>query len=160
MLDPNLFLGRALAGLGALGLVAGVLALRFPDALRAGLKAFPRSRAPGWILAAVGTVWVAWVVSHAALGRFDVVKPFIPILAIVGYAAIVFFLDELLAPRMLGGVLLLLANPLLNGVRWADSAWRFAVILIAYAWVVRISWSRLPAGSNRLSARTGPIFYG
>ncbi|MGD9612136.1 MAG: hypothetical protein AB7V22_04455 [Kiritimatiellia bacterium] len=136
MLDPNLFLGRALVGLGALGLAAGVLVLRFPAALRAGLQAFPRSKAPGWILAAAGTAWVAWVISHAALGRFDVVKPFIPVLAVVGFAAIVYFLDELLAPRMLGGVLLLVANPLLNGVRWSESAWRFAVVLIAYAWVV------------------------
>ena len=31
---------------------------------------------------------------------------------------------------------MLLANPLLNGVRWADSPWRYAVILIAYAWVI------------------------
>ncbi|NCD22395.1 MAG: hypothetical protein EOL90_05575 [Spartobacteria bacterium] len=184
MLDPNLFLGRALAGLGALGLAAGVLALAFPDALRAGLKAFPRSKAPGWILAAIGTVWVAWVISHAALGRFDVVKPFIPILAVVAYAAIVFFLDELLAPRMLGGVLLLVANPLLNGVRWADSAWRYAVILIAYAWIVagcalmlhpwtfrqlsekfaasaravrRIGWGKLLGGAILLAAGLGHL---
>ena len=32
--------------------------------------------------------------------------------------------------------MLLVANPLLNGVRWADSPLRFAVVLIAYAWVV------------------------
>ena len=136
MPDPNLFLGKALLGLGALGLAAGLIALLAPERLRAGLQAFPRSKAPGWILGALGAFWVCWVISHAALGRFEVVKPFIPVLGVVAYAAIVFFLDELLAPRMLGGVLLLVANPLLNGVRWADSPWRFAVILIAYAWVI------------------------
>ena len=179
MLDPNLFLGRALVGLGALALAAALFALRFPKALRAGLQAFPRSKGPGWILTAAGTIWVAWVISHAALGRFDVVKPFIPILAVLGYAAIVYFLDELLAPRALGGLLLLVANPLLNGVRWSDSAWRFAVVLIAYAWVVAgcalmlhpwmfrrlsekfagsagtlraLSWSKLLAGAILLAA--------
>lgn len=136
MPDPNLFLGRALLGLGALGVAAGLLALRFPDALRAGLRAFPRSKWPGWILGAIGSFWVCWVVSHAALGRFEAVKPLIPVLGVAAYGAIVFFLDELLAPRMLGGLLMLLANPLLNGVRWADSAWRYAVVLIAYAWVI------------------------
>ena len=136
MPDPNLFLGKALLGLGALGVAAGVLALLVPERLRVGLQAFPRSKAPGWILMAIGSFWVCWVISHAALGRFEVVKPFIPVLGVVAYAAIVFFLDELLAPRALGGLLLLLANPLLNGVRWADSPWRYAVILIAYAWVV------------------------
>ena len=36
MPDPNLFLGNLLILLGALGVVAGVVALRFPAALRAG----------------------------------------------------------------------------------------------------------------------------
>ena len=136
MPDPNLFLGSLLILLGALGVVAGLVALRFPVALRAGLAAFPRSKWPGWILAAVCVFWVAWVIRHAALGCFEAVKPLIPVLAVVGFGAIVWFLDELLAPRALGGLLLLLANPMLNGVRWSDSAWRFAVVLIAYAWVV------------------------
>ena len=136
MPDPNLFLGSLLILLGALGVVAGLVALRFPVALRAGLAAFPRSKWPGWILAAVCVFWVAWVIRHAALGRFEAVKPLIPVLAVVGFGAIVWFLDELLAPRALGGLLLLLANPMLNGVRWSDSPWRYAVVLIAYAWVI------------------------
>ena len=136
MPDPNLFLGKLLILLGALGLVAGLAVLRFPAALRAGLAAFPRSKWPGWMLTAVCVFWVAWVIRHAALGRFEAVKPLIPVLAVVGFGAIVWFLDELLAPRALGGLLLLLANPMLNGVRWSESAWRFAVVLIAYAWVV------------------------
>ena len=136
MPDPNLFLGKLLILLGALGLVAGLAVLRFPAALRAGLAAFPRSKWPGWMLTAVCVFWVAWVIRHAALGRFEVVKPLIPVLAVVGFGAIVWFLDELLAPRALGGLLLLLANPMLNGVRWSESAWRFAVVFIAYAWVV------------------------
>ena len=136
MPDPNLFLGRALLGLGALGVAAGIFAAGRPAAVCAGLQAFPRSKSPGWILAAIGTFWACWVIFHAALGRFEVVKPLIPVLGVATFAAIVYFLDELLAPRALGGLLLLVANPLLNGVRWADSPLRFAVVLIAYAWVV------------------------
>ena len=136
MQDPNPFLGSLVSLLGALGVLAGLVLLRFPAALRAGLAAFPRSKWPGWILTAACVFWVSWVIRHAALGRFEAVKPLIPVLAVVGFGAIVWFLDELLAPRALGGLLLLLANPMLNGVRWSDSAWRFAVVLIAYAWVV------------------------
>ena len=136
MPDPNLFLGKLLVLLGALGLAAGVALLRWPAALRAGLAAFPRSKWPGRVLAAIGSIWVCWVIQHAALGRFEAVKPLIPVLGLAGYGAIVVFLDELLAPRALGGLLLLLANPMLNGVRWSDSAWRFAVVAIAYAWVM------------------------
>ncbi|HAL92096.1 MAG TPA: hypothetical protein DCM68_03625 [Verrucomicrobia bacterium] len=136
MPDPNPLLGSLLALLGALGLLAGVVLLRFPAALHRALAAFPRSKWPGWILTAICVSWVAWVISHAALGRFEGVKPLIPVLAILGFAAIVCFLDELLAPRALGGLLLLVANPMLHGVRWADSPWRFVVVLIAYAWVI------------------------
>lgn len=136
MQDPNPFLGDMLVLLGALGVLAGLAGLCFPGAARAGLSAFPRSRWPGWILTAVGVGWVSWVTAHAALGRFEGVKPWIPVLSVASYFAIVYFLDELLAPRSLGGLLLLLADPLLDGVRWADSAWRFVVVLIAYAWVI------------------------
>ena len=136
MQDSNRFLGELLVLLGGLGMLAGVVLLRFSAALRAGLAAFPRSKWPGWILTAVGVFWVSWAIRHAALGRFEEVKPFIPVLAVIGFGAIVWFLDELLAPRALGGLLLLLANPMLNGVRWADSGWRFAPVLIAYVWVV------------------------
>ena len=154
MPDPNLFLGNLLILLGALGVVAGVVALRFPAAVCAGLAAFPRSKWPGWILTAVCVFWVSWVIRHAALGRFEVVKPLIPVLAVIGFGAIVWFLDELLAPRALGGLLLLLANPMLNGVRWSDSAWRFAVVLIAYAWVVAGCILMLhPWGFRRLAGK-------
>lgn len=136
MWAPNQFLGDLLALLGALALLAGVFALGFPSALRKGLLAFPRSKGPGWVLTAIGVFWVSWVISHAALGRFEGVKPVIPLLAVLGFGAIVWFLDELLAPRALGGLLLLVANPMLNGVRWVESGWRFVPVLIAYAWVI------------------------
>lgn len=130
------FLGGFLTLLGALGIVTGLVMLRFPGAVRAGLLAFPRSRWPGRILTAVCVCWIAWVISHAALGRFEGLKPLVPVAALLLFAAVVMFLDELLSPRALGGLLLLLANPVLNGVRWVDSPWRIAAVLIAYAWVL------------------------
>ena len=136
MQASDAFLGWCLSGLGGLGLLAGLALLRFPGALRSGLQAFPRSRIPGWGLSAVCVFWVSWVISHAALGRFEGVKPLIPVLAVGVLAAIVFFLDELLSPRALGGLLLLLADPVLDGVRWTESAWRFFPVLVAYAWVI------------------------
>lgn len=136
MQDSTQFLGILLAVLGGLGLLAGIVLLRFPSALRAGVATFPRSKWPGWILTAFCLFWVSWVIRHAALGRFEALKPLIPVVAVLVFVAIVWFLDELLAPRALGGLLLLVANPMLNGVRWAGSAWTFVVALIAYAWVI------------------------
>ena len=168
-----------MAALGGLGLAAGVAMAARPGAVRAGLMAFPRSRVPGWILTAVGVAWVAGVVSHAALGRFEFLKPAVPVAAVVLFGSMVYFLDELLAPRALGGVLLLVANPVLMGVRWADSPWRLVPVLVAYAWVVagcalmlhpwlfrrmaerwlgeegavrRMGWAKLAAGAVLLAA--------
>lgn len=136
MQDPNQFLGSLLVALGLLGLLVGFVLLRFPGAVRTGLAAFPRSKSPAWILTAVCVFWVAWVVQHAALGRFEGLKPLIPLAAMALFGAVVWLLDELLAPRALGGLLLLVANPMLMGLRWADSAWRFVPVLIAYAWII------------------------
>lgn len=136
MQDANHFLAWLLTVLGGLSLLAGVLSIRFSAALRSLLAAFPRSKWPGWVLTALCVAWVSWVIYHAALGRFEGVKPVIPVLAVAVFAAIVGFLDELLSPRALGGALLLLADPVLDGVRWVDSAWRFVPAVIAYAWVI------------------------
>lgn len=136
MQETTAFLGMVLIGLGGLAGAAGAAMLCFPAVFRKGLAAFPRSRVPGWVLTAICVFWVAWVVDHAALGRFEGLKPLIPFAAILLFGAMVYFLDELLAPRALGGLLLLVANPILNGVRWAESAWRFVPVLVAYAWVI------------------------
>ncbi len=136
MQSSPLFLAWFLSILGALGVLTGFMMLRFPAAVRTGLLAFPRSKWPGRILTAVCVFWISWVVSHAALGRFEGLKPMVPVAGVLLFAAMVYFLDELLSPRALGGLLLLLANPVLNGVRWVDSAWRFVPVVMAYAWVL------------------------
>ena len=136
MQDPKRFLGSLLILLGVLGLALGVVLARFPAAARSALQTFPRSKWPAWLLTAACLFWVAWVVQHAALGRFEGLKPFVPVAALALFAGMVWLLDELLAPRALGGLLLLVANPMLSGVRWADSAWRYAIVLLAYAAVL------------------------
>ena len=76
--DPDRLLGGILLALAAWALVAGGVLLVFPARVRAGLQAFPRSKWPGWALTAAGLFWVAWVVQHAALGRFESLKPLVP----------------------------------------------------------------------------------
>jgi len=154
MQTPSIFLGWVLSGLGALGVVTGFMMLRFPAPVRAGLLAFPRSKWPGRILTALCILWIWWVVSHAALGRFEGLKPLIPVAALLLFAAVVYFLDELLSPRALGGLLLLIANPVLNGVRWADSAWRFVPVVVAYAWVlIGCAWMLHPWLFRKMTQR-------
>ena len=85
---------------------------------------FSRNIPAAWILTALDVAWVAWIVFHASLGWFDPLKPALYILAPMSFLAMVFFMDELLAPRALGGLLLLLANPVLNSARWLETEWR------------------------------------
>ena len=73
---------------------------------------------------------------HANLGRFDIVKPALYLLAPACFFLLINFLDELLSARALGGLLLLIANPVLNAARWHDSAWRYVPIVLAYVWAV------------------------
>lgn len=135
MQEANL-LGWILAGLGAAGLIAAACLIGFPAQVRRAMDAFPRSKTPGWVFSAIATFWVTWVVYHAALGRFEFVKPLVPYAGVALFASLVIFLDELLAPRALGGLLLLVANPVLMGVRWTESNWRIVPVLFAYSWVV------------------------
>lgn len=107
-----------------------------PAASRAGLLAFPRHQATAWILTAVDLMWVTWILLHGNLGPFDAVKPALYLIAPACFFLLINFLDELLAPRALGGLLLLAANPVLNAARWHDSDWRFVPIVLAYVWVV------------------------
>ncbi len=122
--------------LGAVIVAFNGTALFAPEFFRKWASAFPRSQTWAWILAAVDLFWVAWIILHAPLGRFENLKPGVYVAAPVAFLLIVFFMDELLAPRALGGLLLLLANPVLNAARWHVSNWRLIVTVLAYLWVV------------------------
>lgn len=107
-----------------------------PAAARRALAAFPRSRAAAWILTALDLAWVVLIMRGASLGRFDILKPYLPLAGVATFAAIVWGLDELLAVRALGGLLLLLGDPILDAVRWTGGAWPIAAAVLAYILVI------------------------
>ncbi len=123
----------------AIGTVVAVLnisAFLAPGLFRKMVLSFPRNKAAAWVLTAVDLYWVAWIVLHAALGRFEFLKPYIYFAAPVSFLLIIFFMDELLAPRALGGFILLLADPILTAARWHPSNWRYVMTVLAYVWVI------------------------
>lgn len=131
----NLNLLTIACGGGALTVLAGLAGLLAPAPVRAGLNRFPRHAGAGRLLAGLALVWVAWIVLHAQLGRFAWLKPGVYVLAPVSFALMVLFMDELLAVRALGGVLLLLGDPILDAIRWHDSPWRLVVTTLTYIMV-------------------------
>ena len=70
------------------------------------------------------------------MGFLDAYKQYIYILAPVVFIATVVYMKELLAPRALGGFLLLIAVPILQQARWHESAWRLVVVVLVYLWII------------------------
>ena len=123
-------------GVGCLIMLVNLPAFLVPGKFLQVVYKFPRSTWPAWVLTAVDLVWVAWMVHHANLGRFEYLKPFIYPAAPVAFGLIVFFMNELLAPRALGGLLMLAACPILHAARWEATDWRYVMTVLAYVWAV------------------------
>ena len=108
-----------------------------PDRMRAALKAFPRHRGAAWLLTAVDLVWAGILLARTPLGRFDAYKPLLWVLTPLAVVLVGVFVDELLAPRALGGLLLLAAAPILDAARWHPSGLRLVVTVLAYGMVLK-----------------------
>lgn len=104
----------------AVGTVFGMLSLPcllLPGRVRDWIRDFPRNKFAAWIISAVGVTWVAWLLFKTPLAWVDDYKPSLYFLAPVFFLIMVNYMDELLAPRALGGFLLLLPSPIIDIAR-------------------------------------------
>ncbi len=122
--------------LGGAHIAAGAALLAAPGACRRALAAFPRSRAAGALLSAAALAGAAWVVYAGELGRFNGYKPWLFVIGPVTWGLLVWLLDDLLAPRALGGLLLLAANPVMRAARFSPSPESRVFPALMYLWVV------------------------
>ncbi len=120
-------------GFGIFYCLSALLGLSSYDGVVKWVKAFPRSVWPGRALVAVDMIWVAWLLIDMHFGSFEYLEKWIYPACPVAIILICVFVDELLAPRALGGLLLLLPAPILVAARWHPSAWRYVMIVLAYA---------------------------
>lgn len=132
----SIWTGVVLLVFGGLVAAHGAVALVAAGRYRAVVLGFPRAKWVGWVLAAVDVAWCCGIVMHASLGRFSVLQPWMPVAGVGLFLAVVFFMDELLAARAFGGLLLLIAQPVLMAVRWAGTRWHLLVAVLMYACVV------------------------
>jgi uncharacterized protein YjeT (DUF2065 family) len=100
------------------------------------LKAFPRHEWAGRVLAAVCIAWSVVLVREMPLGWFDAYKVWLYVAGPLLYLLITLFMAKLLAARALGGVLLLVASPVLDAARFQPSGLRLIVVVLAYGWVI------------------------
>ncbi len=122
--------------LGMLATAGGLVGVFRPDLVRRFAGLFPRSVVPAWILTAL----CCWLGAKEALGMnmgfLDAYKKYIYILSPAVFIASVVYLKELLAPRALGGFLLLIAVPILQIARWHESTLRLVVVVLVYLWII------------------------
>lgn len=126
-------------GVGAALFFAYAAGLFRTDMAKRFLQAFPRSRFWGILLATVDIAWVSYELRNATqvFEFFRPIQPHTYLLGAIALAGVIFLMDELLAPRALGGFLLLLAAPLLNAARWHPSQWRLVVTVFAYVLAIK-----------------------
>ncbi len=130
---------------GVLLILSHGVALSFSREVREALKYFPRSRPAGVILLSIAAIWFFWIVKTMDLGEFsswrNTMLIFIPVWAI----ATILWVEEFLAVRALGILLLLGAEPLIESAFLKPDVLRYFVNLLAYAWaILGLFWVGMP----------------
>ncbi len=123
------------------GLIAAhVVALLNGKPIRSALQAFPRNRALGVFLMTINALWAFWIVSFMDLGEFSGLRQKILFAIPIAYLLVVFFVEEFLAVRALGTLMLLGACIVLDAAWFKipeTMAWtKLLLPLLAYAWII------------------------
>ncbi len=122
--------------LGALTTAGGLIGIFRPELIKRFVRLFPRSVVPAWVLAAL----CCWLGAREAygmnMGFLDAYKKYIFFIAPGVFVASLVYMKELLAPRALGGFLLLIAVPILQIARWHESGLRLVVVVAVYLWII------------------------
>jgi hypothetical protein len=138
--------------LPTVGLIVGVLlialhgfALLRPRYVRPWLTSLPRSKAIGTVFLALDTIWAFLLIYFMDLGEFSHLRG--KLLLVIPVAAVLTFkfVDEFLAVRALGILLLLAAEPVLEATFLRPESSRLLLVTLAYAWaVLGMFWVGMP----------------
>lgn len=118
-------LGAVLLGVYGIGAIA-------PARGRAFVRRFPRHRAAGIALAAIDVIWAAYLVYHARVELIARFRMLVFILAPLTLFLVVRHMDELLASRAFGGLLMLIPAPILHAARMSHSDWWYVPSVLSY----------------------------
>jgi hypothetical protein len=122
--------------LGVLALVGGLVGIVRPKLVERFAELFPRSVVPAWILTAL----CCWLGAREALGMnmgfLDSYKVYIYALAPVVLIASLVYLKELLAPRALGGFLLLISVPIIRTATLSEKPMFQVVVTLMYLLII------------------------
>ncbi|MDF7807136.1 hypothetical protein P4E94_06780 [Pontiellaceae bacterium B12219] len=122
--------------LGTLATAGGIVGILRPDLVKRFAELFPRSTIPAWVLTALCCWMGAKEASAMNMGAVDVIKPYIPFIAVGVFAASVIYMKELLAPRALGGFLCLVAVPITRTASMSGSPLFQVLVAAVYLGVI------------------------
>ena len=119
---------------GILLLVSHTVALVNADGAMRFARALPRSRAMASMLLAAAAAWAFVMVRDLDLGEFSRLRGAMLIAIVAGAILSWMYVEEFLAVRALGMLLLLAAEPLLESAMLRNESSRLLLTLLAYLW--------------------------
>jgi hypothetical protein len=167
----SLELALVLTGLVLIGLHA--VALAAPQATQEWLRAFPRSQTMGVVLFTLAVIWSEILIWKIDLGEFTNWRPRLLIIVPAVWLLTLMFVEEFLAVRALGMLVLLAAEPLLEAAFLRPETSRLFLVTLVYVLIVfalfwigmpytlrdQIAWLTRTAGRWRLAV-IGGVAYG
>ena len=109
------------------------------------LKQLPRNKSIGVFILTVDLIWSWILISAMDLGEFQGIRKTLQIFIPVTYLLVINFVDEFLAVRALGVLLLLAAAPVLDAAFLEMPATRLLLPILAYTWIiVGLFWVGMP----------------
>jgi hypothetical protein len=169
----SLKLETALFLVGLFLIVSHALALKKPQMVKAWLHAFPRSPKAGFILITAAALWFFILVQVMDLGEFSNWRRTVLIGTPIAWYLTWKYVDEFLAVRALGMLVILAAEPLLEAAFLQPQISRLFLVTLVYVGVVfAMFWVGMPytlrdqigwvTGSEKRwrAAALGGIIYG
>ncbi len=121
---------------GVIVLAAGLGLALMPQRTANWMRRFPRHVWAGRLLTGICVVWSAVLLLQAGFDWVDAHRWFVYPAIPVAFGLIIVLMDELLAARALGGLLLLVPLPILDSAFMHPSASRLVMTVFAYLLVV------------------------
>jgi hypothetical protein len=109
------------------------------------LKQFPRHKQIGIVLLVIDLIWCFWLISNIDLGEFYTLKKPLQMIIPIAGVLIIIYVDEFLAVRALGILLLLLSCPILEAAFLKPPMSRLLLSGLAYVWILfALFWVGMP----------------
>jgi hypothetical protein len=145
MIYPFLKLETALFVVGLFLVLSHGLALWKPQMVKEWLRAFPRSPTAGFILISATAVWFFLLVQFMDLGEFSNWRRTVLIGTPIAWYLTWKYVDEFLAVRALGMLVLLAAEPLLESAFLRPEISRLFLVTLVFVWTVfAMFWVGMP----------------